>query len=98
MPRSTPTSMPCLTPLSTPRPILSFPLHLALSSMPHHAQSSMAHHESSTHLVHPNQPLIPSPELEKSREELVRGGEFLANQAHLSVQASPKNTKIQKKN
>src|SRR5882724_3549440 len=68
-----------------------------LSSMPHLAQSSTARHESSTCLVHPNQPSIPLPELEKSREELVRGGEFLANQAHLSVQASPKNTKIQKK-
>jgi len=50
----------------------------------------MAHHESSTRLIHPNQPSIPSPILEKSRGGLAREGDFLANQAHLSVQASPK--------
>src|SRR5882724_8677239 len=79
------TSMPRLTPSSTPRPIPSSPPHLASSSMPHH--------ESSTRLIHPNQPSIPSPRLEKSSGELARGEEFLANQAHLSVQASPKKEK-----
>jgi len=57
----------------------------------------MAHHESSTRLVHLKQLSILSPKLEKNREELVRGGEFLADQARLSVQASPKNANIQKK-
>src|SRR5882724_10318458 len=97
MPHSALTSMPHLTPSSTPRPFPSSPPHLASLSTPHLSQSSTACHKSSTRLIHPNQPSIPSPELEKSREELVRGGEFLANQARLSVQASPKNTKIQKK-
>ena len=96
-PRSALTSMPHLSPLSTPHPVPSSPLHLASLSMPHLTQSSTAHHESSTHLVHSNQPSIPSPRLEKSREGLVREGEFLANQAHLSVQASPKYKKNKNK-
>src|SRR5882724_7532316 len=58
---------------------------------------STAHHKSSSRLVHPNQPSIPSPRLEKSRGGLAREGEFLSNQARLSVQASPKIRKIQKK-
>src|SRR5882724_10656563 len=93
MPCSTPTSTPCLTPSSMPLPVPSSPLHLASSSTPHLAQSSTACHESSTRLVHSNKPSIPSPRLEKSREGLVREGEFLANQARLSVQASPKYNK-----
>src|SRR5882724_822294 len=81
-----------------PYPVPSSPPHLTSSPTLRLTPSSMAHHESSTCLVHPNQPSIPSPRLEKSRGELAREGEFLADQPRLSVQVSPKkNRKIQKK-
>src|SRR5882724_9981769 len=48
-----------------------------LSSMPHLTPSSPPQHElSSSHLVHLNQPLIPSPILEKSRGGLAREEEI----------------------
>jgi len=102
MPCSAPTSTPHLTPTSTPHlallsmphPIPSSLPHITSSPMPRLTPLSTAHHESSTHLIHPNQPLIPSPRLEKSRGELAREGEFLADQARLSVQASPKKKPI----
>ena len=88
---------PCL--VSPHDPCLAPPCHLTPSSTPCLALLSMPRHEpSSSHLICPNQPFIPSPRLEKSRGGLAREKEFLANQAHLSVQASPKNRKIQKKN
>src|SRR5882724_650342 len=68
------TSTPCLVPLSTPCPIPSSSLHIASSPMPHLALSSTARHKSSTHLIHLNQPSIPSSRLEKSRGELANGG------------------------
>src|SRR5882724_711100 len=52
--------------------------------------STACHKSSSSHLIHLNHPSIPSPRLEKSRGGLAREGEFLADQACLSVQASPK--------
>src|SRR5882724_11504862 len=89
----TPTSMPHLAPSSMPHPIPSSSLHLTLSPTPCLAPSSTAHPESSTRLVHLNQPLIPSPRLEKSRGGIARDGEFLADQACLSVQETPKKKK-----
>ena len=97
MSHSSPTSTPCLALSSMPCPVLSSSPHITSLPMPHPTPLSTACHESSTHLVHPNQPSIPSPRLDKSRGELAREGEFLADQARLLIQASPKNRKIQKK-
>jgi len=54
---------------------------------------------SSSCLIHLNQLSIPSPRFEKNSGGLAREEEFLADQACLSVQASPKKQqKITKKN
>src|SRR5882724_809270 len=74
------------------RPIIHASPHPIVPAAPHLVVHGLSQIINSSH---PPKPAFnPFP---KSREGLVRKGEFLADQACLSVQASPKNIKIQKK-